>query len=98
MYIILFDNEEPLFDDNGEIKIFEDFNSACSFLSSIKPQTINYNDFEIVEVVKCGWCNKLRPIDECRYEIGLKWLCPHCEQALKSRGEILTFQDTIKYF
>lgn len=45
--------------------------------------------------VECGWCNELWPKEECRKEVHLGWLCPYCQQAIKSRGERLTFQEAI---
>lgn len=44
-------------------------------------------------VVKCTWCEELYDKSECRYEVDLGWLCSRCEQAIKSRGETLTFKE-----
>lgn len=45
------------------------------------------------DIVECTWCNDLFPKDQCRYEVDLGYLCSRCEQAIKSRGEDLTFRE-----
>lgn len=43
------------------------------------------------DTVECKWCNELFDKSECRKEVDLGWLCSRCEEAIKSRGETLTF-------
>jgi hypothetical protein len=45
------------------------------------------------ESVTCSWCEKEFPASECRKEVDMGYLCDHCEQAIKSRGEVLTFEE-----
>jgi hypothetical protein len=49
------------------------------------------------EVVECTWCEELYDRSECRKEVDLGWLCDRCEEAIKSRGETLTFREN-NYF
>ena len=43
------------------------------------------------ETVTCAWCDGQYPVGECRREANIGMLCSYCEQAIKSRGETLTF-------
>ena len=52
-------------------------------------ETMEENEDE----VECTWCNELFPKSECRKEVDLGYLCSRCEQAIKSRGEDLTFRE-----
>lgn len=45
------------------------------------------------DTVECKWCDELFDKSECRYEEDLGWLCDRCQQAIKSRGETLTFRE-----
>lgn len=45
------------------------------------------------DTVECKWCDELFDKSECRYEVDLGWLCDGCQQAIKSRGETLTFRE-----
>lgn len=45
------------------------------------------------DTVECKWCDELFDKSECRYEVDLGWLCDRCQQAIKSRGEQLTFRE-----
>lgn len=45
------------------------------------------------DVVECKWCDELFDKSDCRYEVNLGWLCPYCIEAIKSRGEVLTFRE-----
>ena len=45
------------------------------------------------DIVECKWCDELFDKSECRYEVDLGWLCDRCQQAIKSRGESLTFRE-----
>ena len=45
--------------------------------------------------VTCGWCNEEVPQRDCRKEIDLGWICGHCEEAIKSRGEKLVFEEEL---
>lgn len=45
------------------------------------------------DTVECKWCDELFDKSECRYEVDLGWLCDRCQQAIKSRGETLTFRE-----
>lgn len=47
------------------------------------------------DTVECKWCNELFDKSECRYEVDLGYLCPRCEAAIKSRGETLTFRESL---
>ena len=47
------------------------------------------------DTVECKWCNELFDKSECRYEVDLGYLCPRCEAAIKSRGETLTFVESV---
>ena len=46
------------------------------------------------DTVECKWCNELFDKSECRKEVDLGWLCDNCQQAIKSRGETLTFTES----
>ena len=43
--------------------------------------------------VECKWCGDLCDKSNCRYEVDMGWLCDYCIDAIKSRGEILTFRE-----
>lgn len=43
------------------------------------------------ENVECGWCGEVFAKSDCKYEQDFGYLCPQCEDALKSRGEQLVF-------
>jgi hypothetical protein len=65
-----------------------------------KPVPANMSIDDLVEAmevneddVECKWCNELFDKSECRYEVDLGWLCDSCQQAIKSRGETLTFRE-----
>ena len=45
------------------------------------------------DTVECTWCEDLFDKSECRYEVDLGWLCSHCQAAIMSRGEPLTFRE-----
>lgn len=45
------------------------------------------------DTVECKWCDELFDKSECCYEVDLGWLCDRCQQAIKSRGETLTFRE-----
>lgn len=65
-------------------KTYKDIQEAVDELN-------DYDDGE--EDVECGWCHEMWPETDCRYEVDLGYLCPQCEQAIKSRGEKLTFEE-----
>lgn len=46
------------------------------------------------DMQECTWCNELYPEADMRYEHDLGWLCYTCIQAIKSRGEKLTFEES----
>lgn len=48
------------------------------------------------ELVECTWCEELYPQSDCRYEENLGWLCHSCVGAIKSRGERLTFVESVR--
>ena len=48
------------------------------------------------DMVECTWCNELFDKSECRYEADMGWLCDRCIAAIKSRGEELTFKESLK--
>ena len=48
------------------------------------------------EIVVCGWCDHEVPKCDCRKEVDFGWLCDKCEEAIKSRGEELTFVEDIR--
>ena len=50
-------------------------------------------DFE-EETEICAWCGDEYPTSELHKEVDLGYLCPGCEQAIKSRGEKLTFEES----
>lgn len=41
--------------------------------------------------VKCVWCNQQKPIDQCKKEVDLGWLCNHCIETIESRNKELGF-------
>ena len=45
------------------------------------------------ETETCAWCGEEYPISELHKEVDLGYLCPYCEQAIKSRGEKLIFEE-----
>lgn len=45
------------------------------------------------EIETCAWCGEEYPISELHKEVDLGYLCPDCEQAIKSRGEKLIFEE-----
>ena len=45
------------------------------------------------EIETCAWCGEEYPISELHKEVDLGYLCPYCEQAIKSRGEKLIFEE-----
>lgn len=45
------------------------------------------------DTVECKWCNELFDKSEVRYEVDMGYLCDHCVEAIKSRGETLTFRE-----
>jgi uncharacterized repeat protein (TIGR02543 family) len=60
------------------------------------------DDFEITnealdeeEEVTCEWCAQACAKGDCRHEDQLGWICSRCEDAIKSRGEKLTFTEEI---
>ena len=60
------------------------------------------DDFEItnealdeVDEVTCEWCAQPCAKEDCRHEDQLGWICSRCENAIKSRGEKLTFTEEI---
>ena len=46
------------------------------------------------DTVECKWCDELFDKSECRYEVDMGWLCSNCQQAIKSRGETLSFRES----
>ena len=50
-------------------------------------------DFADDEIETCAWCGEEYPISDLHKEVDLGYLCPDCEQAIKSRGEKLTFEE-----
>jgi hypothetical protein len=68
--------------------------------SKRKPVPGNMTIEELVEemedhedTVECKWCDELFNKNSCRKEDKLGWLCNSCVEALKSRGEPLTFKE-----
>lgn len=60
------------------------------------------DDFEItnealdeVDEITCEWCAQPCAKEDCRHEDQLGWICSRCEDAIKSRGEKLTFTEEI---
>ncbi len=45
------------------------------------------------ELEACAWCGEEYPVSDLHKEVDLGYLCPSCEQAIKSRGEKLTFEE-----
>jgi ribosomal protein L37E len=45
------------------------------------------------DAVECKWCNELFDKSEVRYEVDMGYLCDRCAEAIKSRGETLTFRE-----
>ena len=45
------------------------------------------------EIETCAWCGEEYPASELHKEVDLGYLCSGCEQAIKSRGEKLTFEE-----
>ena len=48
------------------------------------------------DMVECKWCDELFDKSDCRYEVDMGWLCPQCIEAIKSRGEELTFRENVQ--
>ena len=84
-------------DDDKAVKRFNvgDINESCRKPipegKSIKDLVEEMEENE--DMVECKWCEELYEKDECRYEVNMGWLCPYCIEALKSRGEELTFRE-----
>lgn len=47
------------------------------------------------DTVECKWCDELFDKSDCRYEVDKGWLCDRCIAAIKSRGEPLTFRESL---
>jgi len=37
--------------------------------------------------IRCEWCEDIVPLDDCRRELSLGWICDRCQSSLSSRGE-----------
>lgn len=57
---------------------------------------LTLEDLRDEETVVCGWCDHKVPKCDCRKEVDFGWLCDKCEEAIKSRGEELTFVEDIR--
>jgi hypothetical protein len=57
---------------------------------------LTLEDLRDEETVVCGWCDHEVPKCDCRKEVDFGWLCDRCEEAIKSRGEELTFVEDIR--
>lgn len=84
-------------DDDEAIKRFNvgDIHESCRKPipegKSIKDLVEEMEENE--DMVECKWCEELYEKAECRYEVNMGWLCPYCVEAIKSRGEELTFRE-----
>lgn len=47
------------------------------------------------DTVECKRCDELFDKSDCRYEVDMGWLCDRCIAAIKSRGEPLTFRESL---
>ena len=89
------------FDVNEELNklgVEEDIEESCR-KSIPEGKTIKELVEEMEEnedMVECKWCDELFDKSDCRYEVNMGWLCPQCIEALKSRGEELTFRENIQ--
>lgn len=52
-----------------------------------------HTELSLDDYVECSWCGDVFPSSDCRHESRLGWLCPQCEQAIRSRGEFLSFDE-----
>jgi hypothetical protein len=69
--------------------------AECDKALSIKSLQEGLNKLLEERQVTCTWCGQDYPIDSCRNELDMGWLCDRCEQAMKSRGEKLTFEEDL---
>ena len=89
------------FDVNEELNklgVEEDIEESCR--KSI-PEGKTIKDLveemeENEDMVECKWCDELFDKSDCRYEVNMGWLCPQCIEAIKSRGEELTFRENVQ--
>jgi hypothetical protein len=69
--------------------------AECDKALSIESLQEGLNKLLEERQVTCTWCGQDYPIDSCRNELDMGWLCDRCEQAMKSRGEKLTFEEDL---
>lgn len=71
----------------GDFADYDDYEEVADYTNEDFPE---YKD-----KVECQWCHELYPESEIRYEVDLGPLCHYCEEAIKSRGEELTFRENL---
>ena len=93
------DNDSEFADDSLEAED-DDFRAVNAVEEVRKPIPEGMTIEELVEemeenedMVECTWCDELYDKADCKFEIYMGWLCPKCQAAIKSRGEVLTFRE-----
>lgn len=73
--------------------LYEEYN-LYDYLGNLIHSCDSEDDTEDYEHAKCSWCNEDYFKSDLKYEKDLGYICPHCKEAIESRGESLSFKDS----
>jgi len=86
-------------DDQGEL-IKEDLDEDDTFTPQEQEEyncdEFGYSNDSYDQWAHCAWCEQVWGKDELRTEVDFGRLCPDCINELKSRGETLTFRESLE--
>lgn len=63
----------------------------------LKLEDLEESAIEDDEYIDCEWCGDRVPLDECKKELNLGWICRGCQNALYSRGEHPVYDEQADY-